>query len=284
MTLYAVGDVQGCARTFEALLEKIDFKQHSDHLWLVGDLVNRGPDSLGVLRRVRALWERGRARVVLGNHELALLRCAFGQRRPSPNDTLAPVLRSRERDDWVEWVRRLPLVESGEIAGRRFAMVHAALDPDWSLDAARAAVRGAEARLADPDPRVAAALLDADPARDADRAVLNRVTTCRSVLPSGAFSADEPRGEAVAWHAAWRARGHDYGVVYGHWSTAGLYVAPGLRGLDTGCVHHGRGRDGSLAAWLPDARPDPFGVPDERFWRVPAHRRYLTDEGSPVPA
>ncbi|HEX5635437.1 MAG TPA: hypothetical protein VFX50_19475, partial [Gemmatimonadales bacterium] len=75
--------------------------------------------------------------------------------------------------------------------------------------------------------------------------------------------------------AAWARAGHDYGVVYGHWALQGLHVAPRLRGLDTGCVHHGRDRDGFLTAWLPDPRArDPFEVPDERFWHVRAHRPY----------
>ena len=78
-----------------------------------------------------------------------------------------------------------------------------------------------------------------------------------------------------AWHAAWSERGHAYGVVYGHWALQGLHVAPGLRGLDTGCVHHNPERDGTLTAWLPDGHADdPFALPDENFWHVPARRQY----------
>ena len=89
---------------------------------------------------------------------------------------------------------------------------------------------------------------------------------------------------------AWRLRDPGFGVVYGHWARQGLHVSPGLRGLDTGCVHHGRGRDGVLTAWLPDSAPsasgDPFAVPDERFWQVPAKRRYYYPraDGGPPPA
>jgi hypothetical protein len=88
----------------------------------------------------------------------------------------------------------------------------------------------------------------------------------------------------VPWHRAWSARGHDYCVVYGHWALQGLHVARGLRGLDTGCVHHGRGRAGMLTAWLPglarggaagEAASWPFDVPDDRFWQVPALERYV---------
>ena len=77
------------------------------------------------------------------------------------------------------------------------------------------------------------------------------------------------------WHAAWRQAGHDYAVVYGHWAMQGLHVTAQLRGLDTGCVHHGRGRDGKLTAWLPDAaRPQPFDLPDKCFWQIQARRAY----------
>ena len=110
------------------------------------------------------------------------------------------------------------------------------------------------------------------------------MTCARSVKGARCRWSSRPPSEAagVAWHEAWLERGHDYGVVYGHWSLQGLHVAPGLRGLDTGCVHHGRGRDGYLTAWLPD--PDagtPFSVPDERFWRVRARRAYYARRDDP---
>lgn len=110
-------------------------------------------------------------------------------------------------------------------------------------------------------------------------------------MPSGGWSSAEPTPPARPWHAAWSEAGHDFGLVYGHWSRQGLHVAPGLRGLDTGCVHHGRGRDGFLTAWLPGEAPDTepalrgapgrrtFDLPDDRFWQIPARRRYY----HPVP-
>ena len=124
---------------------------------------------------------------------------------------------------------------------------------------------GSSARLAAPDRREAIALLAADPARDPDRDLLGRLTQCRSVTRAGGWSAELPGGELEAWHRrAGRRAQHDYCVVYGHWALQGLHVAPRLRGLDTGCVHHGRGRDGVLTAWLPDpTAATPFDVPDE---------------------
>src|SRR5690606_23686380 len=115
MTLYAIGDIQGCARPFDALLAAIDFDPARDRLWLVGDLVNRGPDSLAALRRVIELGDA--ATTVLGNHDLHLLAAAAGIRRPSPRDTLRPVLEAPDRDALLDWLRRRPLLYHDEAAG-----------------------------------------------------------------------------------------------------------------------------------------------------------------------
>jgi bis(5'-nucleosyl)-tetraphosphatase (symmetrical) len=280
-----VGDVQGCADELDELLERAR-RRFGDafELWLVGDLVNRGPASLRVLRRVRELEERGRAHFVLGNHELALLKVGLGLSKLRPLDTFADVLEAPDADGWLEWLRHKPLAEAGEIEGRPFAMVHAAVHPDWSLRELTQHAGRAAARLGARDRERARAFLSADPARDPERDDLERLTECRSVGDGGTWSSQAPADPADAWHARWAARRHDYGVVYGHWSLQRLHVAPGLRGLDTGCVHHGRGRDGSLTAWLPDlARPGgraPFAVPDDRFWHVPARRRYYPPPGA----
>lgn len=267
-----VGDVQGCGEEFAELLGRAEaaFGRRFE-LWLVGDLVNRGPDNLGPLRRVRELAEQGRAHYVLGNHEIALLRCWLGLREPSRFDTFRDVLEAPDADAWCEWLRARPLVETGTLGDQGFALVHASVHPDWALGEVEAAGRGVEARLRAPLPEVRA-FLSREPGAAGD--ALGRLTRCRSVSADGSWSAEEPgRGER-AWHEAWRERGHPYGVVYGHWSLQGLHVARGLRGLDTGCVHHGRGRDGALTAWLPAADGQPFDVPDPRFWSVPAHHPY----------
>ncbi len=274
-----VGDVQGCAEELDELLERArDRHPAGFELWSVGDLVNRGPANLAVLRRVRALVDAGRARCVLGNHEIGLLMTAAGLREQTPLDSFGDVLAANDAAEWLEWLRRRPLLEVGQLGRQRFVMLHAAAHPDWSLAELEQRVRRVEARLAAPDRREAIALLAADPARDPDRDLLGRVTQCRSVTRAGGWSADLPGGELEAWHQRWSARGHDYCVVYGHWALQGLHVAPRLRGLDTGCVHHGRGRDGMLTAWLPDpAVATPFDVPDENFWQIPARRAYAVD-------
>lgn len=271
-----IGDVQGCADELDEMLDRAEARFGSEwEAWLVGDLVNRGPGNLRVLARVRELVEAGRARVVLGNHEIGLLLTAWGLRELSEWDSFGDVLEASDTADWIAWLRGLPLMETGELGGQRFAMIHAAAHPAWSLEALTSAARGAEARLGAADEAGARRFLALEPEALAERDTLARFTRCRSAAPDGRWSSEEPAGDLVAWHLPWSAAGHDYGIVYGHWALQGLHVAPGLRGLDTGCVHHGRGHDGVLTAWVPDPdAPTPFAIPDERFWQVAARRAY----------
>ena len=273
-----VGDVQGCADELDELLARARraFGQRFE-LWVVGDLVNRGPDNVRVLARVRELVNAGRGRYVLGNHEIALLRVAMGLRPLAPLDTFGDVLARSDADEWIEWLRRRSLVATGRLGQQRFAMAHAAVHPAWGLDALAARAAPVEARLAAPDRGELARLLAADRAVDPDRDLLGRLTSCRSVGAGDAWSTEPPGDliDFVPWHVQWAAHRHRYGVVYGHWSLQGLQVAPQLRGLDTGCVHHGRGRTGYLTAWLPDPDADEaFAVPDRRFWQIAALRAY----------
>ena len=273
-----VGDVQGCADELDEVLERAR-RAFGDHLelWVVGDLVNRGPDNVRALERVRALVDAGRGRYVLGNHEIALLRVAAGLRPLSPLDSFSDVLGRTDASEWIEWLRRRPLVVTGRLGRQRFVMAHAAMHPEWDLDELVERARRVEARLGHRDRRELEQLLAADRGRDADRDLLGRLTSCRSVGPGEDWSTQPPGdvGADEAWHVRWASRDHRFGVVYGHWSLQGLHVAPWLRGLDTGCVHHGRGRAGTLTAWLPDPDADsPFDLPDDRFWRVPARRAY----------
>lgn len=270
-----VGDVQGCADELEDLLARARSRfGDAFELWLVGDLVNRGPGSLRVLRTVRALADAGRARVVLGNHELGLLLTAWGERAPAPDDTFHDVLAAPDRDALLDWIRSWPLAVIDRIGDQDFAMVHAAVAPEWDLPALVERARAVEARLAH-SPAEARRLLTADPARDPDADVLARVTRCRRVDACGRWSPQPPEHEDDAWHRRWAARGPRYGIVYGHWAQQGLHVAPGLRGLDSGCVYHGWDHDGFLSAWLPAPDdPAPFHGTDGEIWRIPARGRY----------
>ena len=127
MATYAIGDLQGCFETLKELLAKLEFDRKKDKLWFVGDLVNRGPDSLACLRFVRELGKS--ASVVLGNHDLHLLALAEGVSKAGKNDTLESVLNAPDRDAILLWLRQQQLVH----ADGEFVMVHAGLSPQWSL-------------------------------------------------------------------------------------------------------------------------------------------------------
>jgi bis(5'-nucleosyl)-tetraphosphatase (symmetrical) len=298
-----VGDVQGCADELDELVDRAHAELGGDfELLLAGDLVNRGPASFRVLERVRALQDSGRARTVLGNHDLWLMTVANGIAPPASGDTLGDVLERPDAADWIDWLRRQPLLIDGAVGGTRFALVHASLAPAWSLGAAKRAAEELSVSLADANrAAVRAFLADAHAARRArkrsakrasarerplhrepgepDLDALGRFISARTAAPGGGWSErlpeEVPGGEP--WHAAWTRAGHAFGVVYGHWALQRLHVAPRLRGLDTGCVHHGRWGDGFLTAWLPDPHAsDPFALPDTHFWQVLARRRYWT--------
>ena len=130
MSVYAIGDVQGCYDSLQRLLEEVDFDENRDQLWFVGDLVNRGPASLPTLRFVKDLGDR--AVTVLGNHDLHLLAAAAGQRASKSSDTMAQVLQAPDRDALIDWLRRRPLFHIDEQLG--FAMVHAGIPHIWNFD------------------------------------------------------------------------------------------------------------------------------------------------------
>lgn len=271
-----VGDVQGCADELGELVARARSTFGGDfEIWSVGDLVNRGPASLRVLETMRALEDEGRARVVLGNHEVSLLRVAAGLREIGSKDTFQDVLAAG--GDWIDWLRTRPLAVADRLGAARFAMVHAAVAPGWSMKDVVAHAGSAGARLAASSAE-ATRLLAADSRADADADVLARLTRCRRVAADGRWSSREPERAADAWHARWLAHAPDYGVVYGHWATQGLHVARLLRGLDTGCVYQDVWGDRFLTAWIPDSdQGEPFSVPDEHFWQIAARARYVRD-------
>jgi bis(5'-nucleosyl)-tetraphosphatase (symmetrical) len=215
--------------------------------------------------------------VVLGNHEIALLAVGLGLRELEPRDSFGDVLASPDLGAWLDWLRTCPLLETGRLGERRFAMVHAAVPPGVGLRDLAARVRKIEKRLAG---RLADAreLLSA-PRSDPDRDLLGLLTRGRTLDARGRWDDAEPKRPADAWHRRWSAARPRYAAVYGHWAMQGLHVTPRVRGLDTGCVHHGRGRDGYLTAWLPDLRAeDPFTLPERgAFWSVRARRAYYRE-------
>jgi bis(5'-nucleosyl)-tetraphosphatase (symmetrical) len=245
---YAVGDIQGCCDEFEALLETLLFDVTHDCLWIVGDLVNRGPRSLDVLRRVRDLGDA--ARCVLGNHDLHLLAIRFGGHSPNRGDTFDAVLAAADADELCHWLRGLPLLVRDDRLG--WAMTHAGIPHIWGLDeaASRAAeveavLRGDGYRsfLADMYGNRPACWRDELQGVDRLRAITNYFTRLRLVSESGCmeFSHKGALADAPAGWQPWyelRAR-HPLGakLVFGHWAALeGRTGYPDIVALDTGCV------------------------------------------------
>jgi bis(5'-nucleosyl)-tetraphosphatase (symmetrical) len=248
MATYAVGDVQGCYLTLRRLLEVCRFAPGRDKVWLAGDLVNRGPRSLEVLRWARGLGES--LVTVLGNHDLHLLARAFGAREAKADDTLETVLAAPDVGDLLAWLRTRPLLYR---EGSRL-LVHAGLQPAWSLDDAEAAARDVEGALAGPDAGALAGLLRRRgfpawrsdlPRSDRLAIALQTFVLMRTCRPDGrlchGFSgppAAAPAG-CKPWfdHEPWRSG--DTMVVCGHWARLGLHVRRNLLAIDTGCVWGG---------------------------------------------
>lgn len=252
MTEWVIGDLQGCHRSLQALLHDIGFGER-DSLIFVGDLVNRGPASLQCLRTVRRLHEAGRARTVLGNHDLHLLAVAAGQRRVNTDDTLAEILNAPDREAMLDWLARQPLlIEEGDDI-----IAHAGLHPDWMLDDARGCCREVEQLLASPRRRTflermygnkPARWLDCQDDEGRHRFTVNSCTRMRFVqkdthalLLKAKGSVRHPPEGGIAWFMAPHHGDRAARVLFGHWSTLGTVLWPEYRvvGLDTGCIWNG---------------------------------------------
>lgn len=243
MATYAIGDIQGCYAELRALLSRIRFDPRGDRLWLVGDLVNRGPRSLEVLRFVRDLGDR--AIVVLGNHDLHLVAQFEGFERTRADDTFGDVLEAPDAQALVDWLRCRPMMH----AEGGWAMVHAGLLPSWSVDRAVALAREVESALRAPDYReFFAHMYGSEPDRwdeslagwDRLRVIVNAMTRMRFVSDEGAMEFRSNGVDAPPGHRPWfQGRRDDRTLVYGHWSALGLQLAPRWAGLDTGCVWGG---------------------------------------------
>lgn len=243
MATYAIGDVQGCFDELRQLLGNIAFGK-PDRLWFVGDLVNRGPKSLEVLRFVRDLGERAVA--VLGNHDLHLLSVSEGFARLRADDTIQDVLQARDARELVDWLRTRPMVHAGDA----HAMVHAGLSPQWDLAKALALAREVEAALAGPRYRdFLAHMYGSSPDHwhdqlegwDRLRVIVNAMTRMRFCTPGGrmalAAKGAKPPPGTRPWYEF---RKRDESIVCGHWSALGLKVRRNVALLDSGCVWGGK--------------------------------------------
>jgi bis(5'-nucleosyl)-tetraphosphatase (symmetrical) len=249
MATYAIGDLQGCLEPLQRILDELNYDQADDHLWFVGDLVNRGPASLEVLRFVRNLGAG--ATMVLGNHDLHLVMQAEGYGKRNAEDTLDAVLAAPDRDELLAWLRSRPLfyVEGD------YAMVHAGLLPAWDVAKAQVLSDEVQAALMAPNYRdFLANMWGSTPTAWSDdltgwdrlRVLVNAMTRMRFCSPGGVmeFKAKGPVANAPAgclpWFEVPNRASADHTIVCGHWSALGLRIEEHLLALDTGCLWGGR--------------------------------------------
>lgn len=246
MAIYAIGDVQGCYASLTALTKTLRFNPNHDQLWFVGDLVNRGPHSLNVLRYIRDLGSA--ALTVLGNHDLFLLAVAAGITPVRPSDTVTQILDAPDCDDLMAWLRQQPLLYRKD----SFLLVHAGLLPDWTVEQAEGLAREAQTalrgdqlvatlRALHPSGHLQWSLDLTGPTRLATIIkVLTRIRTCSAegVMESSFSGSPELTPEGFyPWFDIPGRRSASSTVIFGHWAAMGLKIAQNLLALDSGCVY-----------------------------------------------
>jgi bis(5'-nucleosyl)-tetraphosphatase (symmetrical) len=248
MALYLIGDVQGCDAALERLLRKLEFSPSRDHAVLLGDLVNRGPDSAGVLRRLMRL--DGSATCLLGNHDLSLLAVAHGVRKPRPDDTLDSVLQAPDRDAMLDWLKqqRMALDAYGVL------MVHGGVLPQWDAKDTLRLAAEVETVLRGPElGEFLAQMYGNEPASwhgdlhgaERLRVIVNALTRLRFCTADGAMylkaggALDQAPPGTMPWFDVPGRRTADRPVAFGHWSQLGLLLRDDVIALDTGCVWGG---------------------------------------------
>ncbi len=248
MAVYAIGDVQGCFAELQALLAKIKFNPDQDTLWFTGDLVNRGPDSLGVLRFVKSLGDR--QITVLGNHDLHLIALVYGVKEAHASDTLDAILQAPDRDDLIDWLRHCPLLHYD--ASLNYVMTHAGLAPMWTLQQALSLAKEVEKVLQSDE---IISLLENMYGNQPDhwndqlsgyarlRCITNYLTRMRFCYADGRLDLSykgEIAGKPEAllpWFSLPSRQNTNEKIIFGHWaSLQGESLVPNVFALDTGCV------------------------------------------------
>lgn len=249
MAVYAVGDIQGCLEPLQTLLQRVNFQPTQDQLWLVGDLINRGPQSLETLRFLYSI--RDSVICVLGNHDLHLLAVAHNIERMKKGDTLQEILDAPDRNDLIDWLRQQKLMHYDE--HRQIAMVHAGIAPQWSLK--KALRRAAEVEHALRDDSLMPMFLDGMYGNEPNlwdseltgvtrlRVITNYFTRMRFCTADGKLDlkSKEGVGSAPPGYAPWfshaKRRTKGLKIIFGHWAALeGKCNEPGIYALDSGCV------------------------------------------------
>jgi bis(5'-nucleosyl)-tetraphosphatase (symmetrical) len=251
MSIYAIGDIQGCYDELQRLLDKIHFDPSKDKLWFAGDLINRGPKSLQVLRFVKSLGDQ--AVTVLGNHDLHLLALSQGNRSHNKQGTLKDILEAPDRQELIEWLRHRPVMVRHNKKG--YSMLHAGLPPQWDLSTAMACARELENALRGPkftkfcqvmygdQPDLWSQKLDG---MERLRFITNCFTRLRYCTREGRISLKEkgpPKEQGngvVPWFEAPGRLTQKERIIFGHWSTLGYYQQSNICCLDSGCFWGGK--------------------------------------------
>lgn len=249
MSIYAIGDIQGCYDDLLRLLDAIKFDEQTDRLWFVGDLVNRGPKSLETLRLVKSLAHC--AITVLGNHDLHLLATAFRQRQPRKKDTLSAVLDAPDSDELLHWLRHRPLFHYND----EFCLLHAGLPPQWDFAKTKKMALKAENILQGAEylsffkvmygnkPHKWSSDLKS---MDKIRFIINCFTRIRYCESNGYLDFKhngEPGSQPshlIPWFKVPKRKSADMNIIFGHWSTLGFYHGHHCYAIDTGCLWGGQ--------------------------------------------
>jgi len=246
--IYAVGDVQGCAPSLKALVKKLPSKSK---MIFLGDLVNRGPDSLGALRQLKSLQESGRAECILGNHDLHLLAIDAGLRNPKGLDTIQPILSAPDRKELIEWIRHRPMA----LSNGNVLTVHAGVLPQWDLQQTIECAQEVEKKLRSKSYKdFLANMYGNTPNKwskslkgyERLRVITNALTRMRFCTPAGQMEFESKEGLEqgpkgyMPWFKVPTRKTKDVLTYFGHWSTLGLLRQHNVIGLDTGCVWGGK--------------------------------------------
>ena len=246
--IYAIGDVQGCSPSLKALVKKLPKKSK---MIFLGDLVNRGPDSLGALRQLRALQESGRAECILGNHDLHLLAIDAGLRKPKGLDTIEPILSAPDRRELIDWIRNRPMA----LSNGKVLAVHAGVLPQWDLQQTIECAQEVEKILRGKSYKDFLANMYGNTPNQWSkslkgyerlRVITNTLTRMRFCTPTGKMEFESKEGLEqgpkgyIPWFTVPGRKTQDVLTYFGHWSTLGLLRQHNVIGLDTGCVWGGK--------------------------------------------
>ncbi|MBU3635461.1 symmetrical bis(5'-nucleosyl)-tetraphosphatase [Polynucleobacter sp. es-GGE-1] len=245
--IYAVGDIQGCAPSLKALVKKLP--KHSKMIFL-GDLVNRGPDSLGTLRQLKKLQESGRAECILGNHDLHLLAIDAGIRKTKSLDTVESILKAPDRRELINWVRKRPMA----LSNGKVLAVHAGVLPQWDLQQTIEYAQEVEKALRSKSYKEFLGNMYGNTPNKWSRSlkgyerlrvITNALTRMRFCTPGGQMEFESKEGLEsgpkgyIPWFKVPKRKTRDTLIYFGHWSTLGLLRQHNVIGLDTGCVWGG---------------------------------------------